>query len=564
MKLLGIGVFLLLQSFCDASTDSADAITCKNSTSAANTSKITVECWIRPSATLIPCKSNWETLHLEVLSDGNQSDTSSLKQTLFSHCGPLRVMAIWEGGPLTHLQRDLFQPLYNLQRLVIRAGKLRFIEKNLLLFLPNLHLLSITDSKSLKRLGTNTLEPLPSQITTLDLSNNQLIDVLQPGMFGNHPLRNLYLQNNKITGLYEESLLGLSELRLLRISGNHLSGSLENALGVNSPNSSSALMSVPQLEILDLASNYLTEINGCKWSGGCENKPVLRKLRVLNLAKNRLTWLDPEAFRGLPRLTELRLEGNPDLFHTGSLPVVLFSLTRDDYPTLKHLAVPQESPGSGVVEMCSNDPLQIGSRIILSAIEHLNKQFCEEAVTKAMVAADTFTQSVTNSTEILDISENEGPVFVFIRKTKRWVLTCIAIGLLLTGVLISGIIFACFYFGIRRSPKIEQENSQETIKPAIVYAHSNMSLHHVYTPEGYRQAYFPIVQPLLNSSPRHSGIATTNGTTQIKSSNLNRHRNTSNSVYSLLSAPPNTTPLMSMSSANLINPQPNGVKQAVV
>nr|CDS30500.1 Leucine rich repeat typical subtype [Hymenolepis microstoma] len=561
MKLFRLGLLLLLQGFCDATMDSSDALTCKDTVPAGNASKIIVECWIRSSATLIPCKSNWDTLHLEVLSEQNQSDTLSLRQTLFNHCGQLRVLAIWEGGPLTHLQRELFHPLYNLQRLVIRAGNLRYIEKNLLLFLPNLQLLSITDSKSLKRLGTSTLEPLPSQMTTLDLSNNKLIDVLQPRIFGNHPLRNLYLQNNKITGLYEESLLGLSELRLLRISGNHLTGSLENALGAISPNSSSALLSVPQLEILDLASNYLTEINGCKWSGGYENKPALGKLRVLNLAKNRLTWIDPEAFRGLPRLTELRLEGNHDLFHTGSLPVVLFSFTRDNYPALKHLAIPQESPVNGVVEMCSDDPLQTSSRIILSAIEHLNKQFCEEVVTDSMLIAVNFTQPVTNSTQILDISDNEGPVFFFIRKAKGWVLNCIAIGLLLTGVLISGIIFACFYWGVQRSPTVVQEDSHEAIKPAIVYAPSNMSLHNFYTPEGYCQAYFPIVQSPLNKNVRYSGLVTTNGTPL---SNLNRHRNTSHSVYSLLSAPPNTTPVMPISSTNLINLQPTGIKQAAV
>lgn len=557
MILLSFCFFLAVQTLCDATTEPPEGVTCKETALVGNTSKLTAECWIRTTAMVIPCLISWDTLHLEILAEEGQSDVT-LKPTLFNHCGHLRVLAIWEGGPLSKLQRDVFQPLFNLQRLVIRAGNLRSIEKNLLLFLPNLHLLSITDSKSLKRLGMNTLEPLPSQITTLDLSNNQLMDVLQPGIFGNHPLRNLYLQNNKITGLYEESLLGLSELRLLRISGNHLSGSLESALGVNSPSAISALASVPQLEILDLASNYLTEITGCRWSVGCREQPTLTKLRVLNLAKNRLTWLDPDSFRGLPGLAELRLEGNADLFQAGSLPVVLFSLTRANYPELKHLAIPQESLGNGVIEMCSNDALLTGSRIILSAIEHLSRQFCEETVPKSAATEEALIQRINNLTVLSDIPDNEGPIFTFIRRTHRWVLTTIAFGLLLSGILISAIIFACFHYGIRRSPPGGQEDFKESTEPAT----SRMSPHHFFTPEGLRQVYFPLVQPLHNGK-RCSELITTNGGALLKDHDLARRRNASNSVYSLLSAPPAVTPAMALSTTNLISPQ-SGLKHAVV
>ncbi|KAM7533719.1 hypothetical protein Aperf_G00000125354 [Anoplocephala perfoliata] len=557
MILLIFSLSLAVQSLCDASVESPDSVTCKETALVGNTSKLTAECWIRTSATVIPCLANWDTLHLEIFSEEGQNDVA-LRPTLFNHCGHLRVLAIWEGGPLSKLQRDIFQPLFNLQRLVIRAGNLRSIEKNFLLFLPNLNLLSITDSKSFKRLGMNTLEPLPSQLTTLDLSNNQLMDVLQPGIFGNHPLRNLYLQNNKITGLYEESLLGLSELRLLRISGNHLSGSLETALGINSPSAVSALASVPQLEILDLANNYLTEITGCRWSVGCEEQPLLTKLRVLNLAKNRLTWLDPDSFRGLPGLAELRLEGNTDLFQAGSLPVVLFSLTRTNYPELKHLAIPQEPPGNGLIELCLKDKLQTGSRIILSAMEHLTKHFCEEAVTKSVAIEEAFIQRINNLTVTSDIPDNEGPIFAFIRRTHRWVLATIAIGLLLSGILISAIIFTCFHCGLRRSPPGGQEDFKETAEPT----HSRMSLHHVYTPEGLRQVYLPLVQPLQNGK-RFNELMRVNGSPQLKSHDLARRRNASNSVYSLLSAPPAVTSAMALSMANLISPQ-TGVKRAVV
>lgn len=542
-----------------AGTEKIEGVRCEESPAAGNSSKLTAECWIHPEAKVIPCITTWDTLHLEIMADQDTKE-AVLNPSLFSHCGHLSVLAIWDGGPLSRLQRDVFQPLYNLERLVIRSEKLRSIDRNFLVFLPHLQLLSITDSKALEHLGQNILEPLPSPLTTLDLSNNQLLDIRQLGAFGNQVLRNLYLQNNKISRLHRDSLFGLSELRLLRLSGNQLSGSLETALGIKSLDAESPLISVPKLEILDLANNYLTEISGCQWAGGCGEHSVLTKLRVLNLAKNRLTWIDPTAFQGLSALTELRLEGNNNIFQAGSLPVVLFSLTRSAYPDFKHLAIPQESSGNGVIEMCSNDPL-VGSRIILRVMEHLSKNFCEET-SPLPLSLETTAAPTMNSTPIIqDIPANEGPIFTFIRRTHRWVLTSIAVGLLLTGVLISALIFVCLHFGLHSDPPKEKEIAKEPVKPAIVYAPSRMSLQHIYTQEGCYPAYLPLVRPPMEG--RRLSRLDVSGTPLTRNPELARRRNASNSVYSLLSAPPNATAALAASSINLVNAQP-GTKQAIV
>lgn len=287
----------------------------------------------------------------------------------------------------------------------------------------------------------------------------------------------------------------------------------------------------------------------------------MAKLRVLNLAKNRITWLDPTSFLGLPALTELRLEGNVDLFLAGSLPVVLFTLTRSTHPHLKHLAIPQEFTDKGILEMCTNYP-QTGSRIILRVIEHLNKNFCEEGSQEISDLETTETPSMDNSSTVSDLPENEGPVYFFIRRTQRWVLTSIAIGLLLTGVLISAFVFVCLYFGLRPpSPKTEEAPKTPT-KPVVLPAQSILSLNHVYAPEGYCPAYFPLVRP-LQADRRFSHVAS-NGAILRRNQDLARRRKASNSVYSLLSSPPNSTATVKAASAmNLHCAQP-GVKQAVV
>ncbi|EUB59534.1 Leucine-rich repeat-containing protein 15 [Echinococcus granulosus] len=553
------GLLLLQFIVSKAGTVNVEGVRCEETPAGGNSSKLTAECWIHPEAKIIPCITTWDTLHLEIMGDQDKKETV-LQPSLFSHCGHLRVLAIWDGGPLSRLQRDVFQPLYNLERLVVRSKKLQFIDRNFLLFLPHLQLLSITDSKALERLGQNILEPLPRPLTTLDLSNNQLMDLHQLGAFGNHVLHNLYLQNNKISRLYRDSLFELSELRLLRLSGNQLSGSLETALGIKSPGGESPLISVPKLEILDLANNYLTEISGCQWAGGCGEHSVLTKLRVLNLAKNRLTWIDPTAFQGLSALTELRLEGNNNLFQAGSLPVVLFSLTQLTHPDLKHLAIPQEVPGNGAIEMCANDPL-VGSRIVLRAMEHLSKNFCEKTSPLPLSLETTAAPTMNFTPMIPDLPANEGPVFTFIRRTHRWVLTSIAIGLLLTGVLISALIFVCLHFGLHSDPPKEQEIAKEPVKPAIVYAPSRMSLQHIYTQEGCYPAYLPLARPPPGGK-RLSRLKI-NGTPLIRNQELARRRNASNSVYSLLSAPPNATAALVASSINLINAQPT-TKHAIV
>ncbi|VDM32852.1 unnamed protein product [Hydatigera taeniaeformis] len=553
------GLLFLQILISSGGTENVEGVRCEVSPAAGNSSKLTAECWIQPEAKVIPCITTWDTLHLEIMGDRDAKEVV-LNPSLFSHCGHISVLAIWDGGPLARLQRDIFQPLYNLERLVIRSEKLQFIDRNFLIFLPHLQLLSITDSKMLKRLGQNILEPLPSALTTLDLSNNQLVDIRQLGTFGSYVLRNLYLQNNKISRLYRDSLFGLSELRLLRLSGNQLSGALETALGIKSLDAESPLVSVPKLEILDLANNYLTEITGCKWTGGCGENTVLTKLRVLNLAKNRLTWIDPTAFQGLCSLTELRLEGNNNLFQAGSLPLVLFSLTKSTHPNLKHLAIPQEVSSNEVIEMCSNDPL-LGSRIILRVMEHLRKNFCEET-SPLPLSLETTAAPVMNTTlQIPDIPANEGPIFTFIRRTHRWVLTSIAIGLLLTGVLISALIFVCLHFGLHLNSPKEQETPKAPDKPAIVYAPSRMSLQHVYTQDGCYPTYLPLIQPQMGGK-RLSRLDMT-GTPLRRNMDLARRRNASNSVYSLLSAPPNVTAALAASSINLVNAQP-GTKHAVV
>nr|VZI46008.1 unnamed protein product [Spirometra erinaceieuropaei] len=468
-------VFLLLLkgSLCD---EPQSSITCKEHP-VLNSTKVNTECWIDANLRKLHCSPEWHALHLEVInlqskepsSENAENPEVSLNPEVFEYCPELRVLAVWENSDLTRLQPEILKPLVSLERLVIRSRRTRTLEKHLFAFVPRLQSLTISGSRQLSHLDRKVLEPCPELLTSVDLSNNNLSGILQPGLFRYCHLKNLYLQNNRLSGLDLDSLSGLAELRYLRLDGNQLVGSLEETVGAKD-GSLSALASTPRLEVLDLSDNHLESINGCQWSGSCSQTGGLQDLRRLSISRNNLKWLDPEAFRGLPKLSELLLDGNPALLHPdgiSSLALVLFSLSSMAHLNLRHVTFPGDTAvAPGTIDVCVAQDAGLTSLplIIRRTTALLRNRICvRNLATGDSIAGSPSTEAYPTTGVLMETlagapppplsseEEDEGDVVGFIRRAPRWMLACIGFGLLFLGILIALIVFGSLYFCLRPS-----------------------------------------------------------------------------------------------------------------
>ncbi|KXJ78511.1 hypothetical protein RP20_CCG004335 [Aedes albopictus] len=107
-----------------------------------------------------------------------------------------------------------------------------------------------------------------NDLTMLDLSYNQVLNIPESIFMYQQKLLQLHLNNNKIGALSNKTFVGMTELRVLNLRG-----------------------------------NFIDQITS-------EVFKVLPKLEELNLGGNRISQLDPKAFEGLSELRVLYLDDN--------------------------------------------------------------------------------------------------------------------------------------------------------------------------------------------------------------------------------------------------------------
>jgi Leucine-rich repeat (LRR) protein len=78
----------------------------------------------------------------------------------------------------------------------------------------------------------NVFEGL-SNLTSLDLSNNQLISINEKGFEGLGSLQKLNLDNNKISSINEKPFIQLDSLEQINFSRNNLSNEVKNLFKKN-------------------------------------------------------------------------------------------------------------------------------------------------------------------------------------------------------------------------------------------------------------------------------------------------------------------------------------------
>ena len=195
-----------------------------------------------------------------------------------------------------------------------------------------------------------------SELDSLDLSTNQLIE-LAPGVFdGLDNLRDLDLRQNGLSRLPLGLFDGLTKVRTLHLGENRLTA-LEPGL----------FRDLSGLSQLQLYGNQISALESDVFNG-------LSRLIVLNIGENQLTALTPGLFDGLPKLDHLSIHGNqlvalePSLFK--GLPLLhaldiagnrLTTLPRglfDDLPALKRLALDGNRLATLAPDIFSGLPLE--------------------------------------------------------------------------------------------------------------------------------------------------------------------------------------------------------------
>lgn len=147
------------------------------------------------------------------------------------------------------------------------------------------------ENKSLSEVPHN----LPSTVTSLDLSNNQIKDINSTNFFRLSSVETIDLSSNLISSIPEATFRWNHRLVHLILDDNQMQAIPGMSFGMHN-----------SLTSLSLARNQINSI-------ASEDLSRLQRLNVLNLSGNKLTFLPSFFFESLSELLALDLEGN-DLF----------------------------------------------------------------------------------------------------------------------------------------------------------------------------------------------------------------------------------------------------------
>ncbi|KAG5455173.1 Podocan-like protein 1 [Clonorchis sinensis] len=434
---------------------------------------VVASCHIPSNMHRLECASDWDILHLVILNSSPDHDVEipvpgdlnnvSPSPDLLNSCGSISRLAIWEQSQINTLPLHFLRSILNLKRLVIQVPSLVSLPDRFLAFLPQLNFVKVSNSRNLHQLGRFVFQYCPSSLSTLELNGNPALRKISAGLFEQCDLRVLSLNDNRLERLDWGTLRGLNNLESLRLERNQLSGSLSDSLGYHSEKQSTALAATVLLKRLDLSGNRIDSVEDYQWSGLCDSGQTshggLCFLEELNLANNLLEWIGPDAFRGLPQLRRLYLEGNPQLHQldpSGSLTIALYILGMSS-TQLERVSLSVPSDGASphnrqeVLNVCSPDPALIPRfrRFMREVISTVSRHSCAQPNEKSAAPFKVTTQQSTAVQQALATEQilqtNPSPpnvtrgkvdfIIFHMQNANRFTILLICFGLITFGIL---------------------------------------------------------------------------------------------------------------------------------
>ena len=191
---------------------------------------------------------------------------------------------------LTHIESGTFG-WYQLLMLEIANNKLTELQSNIFSSLSFLFFLDLHGNQ-LKSLHPKLFQSQRLYITALELSRNNLAELLPETFSSLHDLRVLILDDNNITAIQPRTFQDLEEVWWLYLDNNKLTTiEPETFYGCD------------RLFRIHLSGNQLTELNPDMFKGA----EVMKELLV---SRNNITFLQPDAFRITPDLLLLSIDNN--------------------------------------------------------------------------------------------------------------------------------------------------------------------------------------------------------------------------------------------------------------
>lgn len=232
-------------------------------------------------------KSTFKGLIRLVLLDLSSNKITKLESEMFSDLYTLQILNL-RHNLLENIDADTFTAMSNLHKLLLSHNKIKYLDAYSLNGLTVLSLLSF-DNNVLTGIHPEAFRNC-SSLQILNLNGNELTKI-PLALKDMRLLRTLDLGENLITSLDEPGFRGLNKVYGLRLIGNQI----ENI-------SRESFRELPELEILNLAKNHITFIE----QGTFEASPSIEAIR---LDGNFLTNIDG-LFNSMPGLVWLNVSDN--------------------------------------------------------------------------------------------------------------------------------------------------------------------------------------------------------------------------------------------------------------
>ncbi|XP_043694958.1 serine/threonine-protein kinase BRI1-like 2 [Telopea speciosissima] len=247
---------------------------------------------------------------LSVLNLSSNSFTVNSSTSLLNLPPGLKQLDLSFSGLLGLIPDGFFSKYQNLVYVNLAHNNLTgFIPNNLLVNSVNLQVLDISFNNLTGTISGINLENSCDSLFHLDISGNQITDVIPSSLSSCINLKTLNFSFNQFTGWIPTTLGGLTSLQRLDFSHNHLMGSIPLELG-------DACGSLIQLKLSNnnFSGSIPTSFSSCTW------------LQVLDLSNNNLSGPFPDSFfQNLVSIESFLLSNN---FISGNFPASISNCKR--------------------------------------------------------------------------------------------------------------------------------------------------------------------------------------------------------------------------------------------